>query len=112
MMIGDGINDSIALVQADIGIAVQHSSPNNNNNNNKTNINSSDIAIEAADVILLNENIWKVVICIDLCIKAMRLIKWNFIWAILYNIIAIPLALGILYPLFNIIILPSLAGLS
>jgi len=116
MMIGDGINDSIALVQADIGIAVQHSSPNNNNNNNnnnnKTNINSSDIAIEAADVILLNENIWKVVICIDLCIKAMRLIKWNFIWAILYNIIAIPLALGILYPLFNIIIPPSLAGLS
>eukprot|EP01095_Lingulamoeba_sp_RSL-Kostka_P017345 TRINITY_DN8944_c0_g2_i2.p1 TRINITY_DN8944_c0_g2~~TRINITY_DN8944_c0_g2_i2.p1 ORF type:complete len:128 (-),score=43.62 TRINITY_DN8944_c0_g2_i2:5-388(-) len=103
MMIGDGINDSIALVQADVSIAVSHS---------KDNVISTDVASEAADIILLNEDIWKVVICLDLCKKTMYLIKWNFLWAILYNIIGIPLSAGALFPIFNIIIPPSLAGLS
>jgi P-type Cu+ transporter len=95
IMVGDGINDAIALTQADVGVAVS---------------SGTDIAIESADVILMSENVNKVGDAIKLSHYTIRNIKQNLFWAFIYNILGIPVAAGLLYLFNGPLLNPILAG--
>lgn len=97
MMIGDGINDSPSLAQADVGVSVA---------------SGTDVAIECADVVLMTNNLKSLVTAIDLSGVIYRRIVFNFVWAFLYNILAIPIAAGLFFPLIKIMIPPWVAGLA
>ncbi len=97
IFVGDGINDSPSLKQADIGISLS---------------SGSDIAKEAGDIILINNDIQGVIKAIKLSHKAIKNIKENLFWAFFYNIIGIPIAAGVLYPSFGILLSPMYAGLA
>lgn len=97
MFAGDGINDAPAIKKANIGITLN---------------SGSDISKDAGDIILINNELNSIIKSLNLSVETMKIVKQNLFWAFIYNAVGIPLAAGVLYPVWGLMLSPMYAGIA